>query len=130
MDQPESEGFVWTFPLYILAGNFSVDDSGNPTFHEDTFYVAPKADREHHLAIFTDADLAHDYIERCNPALNLQAVACSPGEMLRVLKLAADRWPGFLIDPSPQGRASRAAPFSNLIDAIEQHFGIQGDAKD
>jgi hypothetical protein len=121
----ESETFVWTFPLFILAGNFLTDASGNPTFHADTYYVAPKADGKHHLAIFTDADLAQTYIERCNPALGLKALACNPGEMLRLLKLAGDRWPGFLIDPSPVGRPSRAAPFSVLIGAIEQHFGIQ-----
>src|SRR5882757_3888836 len=107
MGDPETEAFVWTFPLYIVAGNLDIDASGNPSFRNDTFYVAPKADGEHHLAIFTDADLAQDYIERCNPALNLQAVACSPGEMLRLLKLAGNTWPGFLIDPSPDGRPSR-----------------------
>jgi hypothetical protein len=47
MDEPESEIFIWTFPLFILAGNFSVDASGNPSFHKDTYYVAPKADGEH-----------------------------------------------------------------------------------
>src|SRR4051794_16352095 len=107
MDQPESDVFVWTFPLFILAGNSSVDANSNPSFHTDTYYVAPKADGEHHLAIFTDADLAQDYLEHCNPALKLRAFGCSPGEMLRVLKLAAGRWRGFLIDPSPLGRPSR-----------------------
>jgi hypothetical protein len=107
-----------------LAGNFSTDGSGILTFHADTYYVAPKADGEHHLAIFTDADLAQTYVDHCNPVLNLQAVACSPGEMLRLLKLAGDRWPGFLIDPNPVGRPSRSAPFSTLIDAIERHFKI------
>jgi hypothetical protein len=124
MDEPDADVFVWTFPLFILAGNFEVGANG-PRFHGGTYYVAPMADGERHLAIFTDADLAQDYIEHSNPALNLQAVGCNPGEMLRLLKLVPDRWSGFLIAPRPQGPPYRAAPFSNLIDAIEQHFGIK-----
>ena len=126
MSEPESDSFIWTFPLFIVAGNFSVDSLGNPIFRDDTYYLAPKADGVHHLAIFTDADLAQTYIEVCNPALNLQAVACSPAVILRVALLGTKHWPGFLIDPSPKGRPSLAAPFLTLIDAIEQHFGIKG----
>ena len=130
MDEPDPDVFVWTFPLYLLAGNIDVDANGNPIFGDDTFYVAPKADGQHHLAVFTDLDLAKAYSEHCNPALNLQAIGCSPGAMLLIAKSAANPWPGFLIDPSPQGRPSRVAPFSNLIDALEQHFGIQGGANE
>src|SRR5689334_8880208 len=109
MDEPDPDTFVWTFPLYIVLGNFAIDANGTPTFFEDTYYLAPKADGAHHLAIFTDLDLAQDYVARCNPSLSFQALGCSPAGMLLVLKraVASGRWPGFLIDPSPQGRPSR-----------------------
>ena len=126
MSESAADAFVWTFPLHIVAGNFDADSEGNPTFRADSYYVAPKADGEPYLAVFTDVDLAQDYIAHCNPALHLQSIACSPGAMLVVLKRAEleGRWKGFLIDPSPRGQSSRLAPFSNLIDAIEQHFGV------
>src|SRR5689334_17495251 len=127
MGDSDSDGFVWTFPLYILAGNFTVNAQGGPVFHDRTYYVAPKADGVSHLAVFTDSYLAQDYVEHLDPSLNIQAIDCSPGEMLRVAKLASKHWPGFLIDPSPVGRPSRSAPFSVLIDAIETHFGIKGE---
>jgi hypothetical protein len=68
MDQSDSAGFIWTFPLFIVAGNFSLDASGNPIFRDDSYYLAPKADRVHQLAVFTDADLAQTYIEVSDPA--------------------------------------------------------------
>ena len=130
MDEPESESFAWTFPLYLVLGNFTVNADGTLTLLEDTYYLAPKADGVHHLAIFTDIDLAKGYVAHCNPRREFKALGCSPGIMLILLKRAeaSGQWPGFLIDPSPQGRPSRAAPFSTLITAIEEHFGVDGDA--
>ena len=121
-----ADTFVWPFPLYMLAGNFTWSANGGPVFNERTFYVAPKADGQSHLAIFTDPDLAQTYIQQFDPELGIEAIPLSPAEMLRIAQLGSSVWAGFLIDPSPGGRASQAAPFSNIIEAIETHFGLKG----
>lgn len=130
MGESDQDSFIWTFPLYMLAGNFTRNADGGPVFHERTFYVAPKADGQKHLAIFTDLDLAETYIEQYDPSLNIEAIPLSPAEMLWIAKRGSNVWAGFLIDPSPEGRPSRAAPFSVLIDAIEAHFGIKDGSQD
>src|SRR5690349_20931433 len=114
MLEPDPKDYVWNFPVYIAVGNYSLNAAGEPHFHDGTYYATRKVNGESYFPIFTDADLAQTYIEQSNPAFELKALECSPGDMWRLLKLAPSRWAGIAIDPARGSSTVRTAPFSTL----------------
>jgi hypothetical protein len=107
MAQSEDD-FTWTFPLFVLAGNYKSKPEGSSLFEADTFFIAPRMPTELHLAVFTDSDLAKSFQEHCGHQLNLRVFSFGPD------------------DPHPGGRRSRTAQLSDLIDAIEWHIKTHG----
>lgn len=124
MPQPDTDAFVWTFPVYVLATNYTLEDNGSFAFNENTGFMAPKmVDGVPHLAIFTDRDNAERYRERCGEDSDLRAFSFEPDRMLWLLDIIAGDFPMMTIDPNPDRVWTRTQPLSNLIDAISDHFG-------
>ena len=126
MAESEKDDFTWTFPLFVLAGNYKSKPEGGSLFEPDTFFIAPRIPTELHLAVFTDSDLAKSFQEHCGHQLNLRVFSFGPDEMLRLLKKTSGRWQKIVIDPHPGGRRSRTAPLSDLVDAIDWHIKTHG----
>jgi hypothetical protein len=128
MTEPDTRPFVWTFPVYVLATNYTLGDNDSFTFNENTRFMAPKmADGVPHLAVFTDRDNAERYRERCDKNPDLRAFGFEPDGMLWLLDIIADDFPMMTIDPNPNYTWSRTESLSNLVDAIERRLRAEGD---
>jgi hypothetical protein len=129
MPQPDTDAFVWTFPVYVLATNYTLEDNGSFAFNESTGFMAPKmADGVPHLAVFTDRDNAERYREQCGKDSDLRAFGFELDGMLWLLDIIAADFPMMTIDPNPDRVWTRTQPISNLIDAIEWRLGAEGDS--
>lgn len=69
---PERIEFVFAFPIYVLANNYTIHEDGGFEFCEETEFASPQmVSGIPHLAIFTDEDSANRYLESCDPGLNV-----------------------------------------------------------
>src|SRR5258707_296590 len=57
--------FLWMFPCYILANNYTRTPTGDPVFDDNIRFAAPTIapGRSPAIAIFTDSDAANDFIQ-------------------------------------------------------------------
>jgi hypothetical protein len=115
--------FLWMFPCYILATNYTRTPDGDPVFDAKIRFAAPTiaTGRSHAIAIFTDADAAHDFIE----------CTCHQGEpdlleildivrLKRFLDVVAPDYRYLAVDLNAKNRASRIFLIEEVLRHIDQ----------
>jgi len=113
--------FLWMFPCYVLANNYTRTPAGDPVFDDNIRFVTPTIapGRSPAIAIFTDADAAHDFIEcTCHPGeLDLLEIPDTV-RLKRFLDVAAPDYRYLTVDLNAKNRASRMF----LIDDVLRHI--------
>ena len=115
--------FVWTFPTYLLARNFVVDPAtGNILFNRDLQFIAPAVNPsgEQGIAMFTDRDLAEEYLAQTNPALGMSLLELSgPTQLRDFLRHAPRKYRYVAVDPNRTTRIIRGILIPAVLAAIE-----------
>ena len=97
------EGFVWTFPCYILAATPVGDtDAGDVAIDSNLQFIAPEIGPpggEQGIAIFTDAHLAEEYRDQTDSKLNLSLLEfATPSQLKAFLERAQDQYRHVVVD--------------------------------
>lgn len=105
--------FVWTFPVYILAMNYTVDPATESIVFDDQIrFIAPEAwpNGPKAIALFTDSDLANEFREQSPMGSQLDLVAFgSPAGLKAFLVLAQHAYSIVVADLNRKSR--KATPF-------------------
>jgi hypothetical protein len=122
---------VWTFPIYVLANNYTLHDDGDFEFCEETEFASPQmVSGIPHLAIFTDQDCAKQYLETCDPSLNFYPFGFLPKNLLKLLLAIAADFPRVVIDPRPGGKRFRTTLMSDMIAGLQGVVQTEGDTSE
>jgi hypothetical protein len=117
------EDFVWTFPTYLLAKNFATDPTtGNITFNRDLQFIAPAVSpkMEQGIAMFTDLDLALEYLELCSPELGIRPMEIfHRGALAYFLRNAPKKYRYVTIDPNRKTGIIRALLIRDVLKALD-----------
>ena len=123
--------FVWMLPCYAIASEYSLDPhTGEVVFDETLRFVAPvdESRTEQRVAIFTDSDLADEYIEYFGHVSDWVRLRINdPHYLASLLRLAQPLYPGVVIDCNPKTKRGRAMDFDELIPQLETWEGDRDD---
>jgi hypothetical protein len=117
----EQEPFVWTFPTFVLARNYTKDArTGIIDIDDDAIeFFTP----EQHIALFTDSHLAQECLQQLSPDLGLSILTIPTPIALKNLLLKgrnAHEW--VAVDPNPKTRIARLVSLADVLAAIEEHL--------
>ncbi|NLY02215.1 MAG: hypothetical protein GXY83_39525 [Rhodopirellula sp.] len=121
----ERSEFIWTFPCFILASNYTIDrETGGILLDEHIRLVAPEVTPggKQRLAIFTDQYLAEDYADICSQRVDPIPIL-NRTELKKLLNRAVEVYHELVIDLNPQTRLGRVFDTASLIQAIELEEG-------
>src|ERR1700687_253768 len=83
----QASEFVWTFPVYILATNYSMDPATESVvYNEKILFSTPEAlpGGPCAIALFTDVNLAEEFRDQSSGRLNLDLLPFSSPSRLKV----------------------------------------------
>jgi hypothetical protein len=122
--EDEYGGFVWSFPCYILARDYAVDQrTGDVVLDDNIRFITPTnaADGEPAVAIFTDLDLAELYQEQGDPALGVKVLEIlNPAGLQNFLRLAEANYRMVAIDPTRTVPRFRVAPIAAVLQDLDR----------
>ena len=125
--EPERVEFVFRFPIYILANNYTLHEDGSFEFSERTIFASPElASGIPHLAIFTDEDCANQYLEMCEPGLNFRRFEFMPKNLLKLLQTIEATFPRVVIDPRHGSKRLQTTLMSDMIEGLEGLVQTEG----
>lgn len=110
--------FVWTFPLYVLANNYTLHKDGSFDFDSETEFISPEMESGiAHLALFTDKDNAEHYLGQCDPGF--RPFGFMPEGLLRLLREIGDGFPRVAIDLRHGSKRARTTLTSDVIEGLK-----------
>ena len=119
--------FVWTFPCYLLAGQYTADPvSGEPVIDEHLRFITPEAEPGGSPcpAIFTDEAGAEQFRDGSELSLELVALP-TPAVLIRFLERARPRYSHVAVDLHRRAGEYRLVEIGELILELER-VGDQG----
>jgi hypothetical protein len=125
MPEPSPHLFVWSFPVYVLANNYTLTAHDKIEVTIDTGWAGKRTDDgECHLAIFTDSDNAETY-RQAFPLLNFRAFGMMPQQFVPLLKTVGRCFPWIAIDPHPDGREALTVLTADVVTEFENYLATQ-----
>jgi hypothetical protein len=116
------DDFVWTFPSYLLAKNFVTDPAtGNVMFNKDLQFIAPLVTPagEQGIAMFTDLQLAEEFLEQTNPQLGLRPMEISgPQALGYFLRNAPKKYRYVAVDPNRKTGIIRSFLIQTVLQSL------------
>lgn len=116
--------FVWTFPTFLLARNFVTDHTtGDIYFNPDLQFIAPMVnpEGEQGVAMFTDRDLAEEYLALTSPELGMRLMEIFDAKALAYfLRNGAKKYRYLAVDPNRKTRTIRVIPVQAVLAAIDE----------
>ena len=116
------DDFVWTFPTYLLARNFVTDHTtGDIYFNPDLQFIAPAVapTGEQGVAMFTDLNLAEEYLEQTSPQLGMRLLEISgPKALGYFLRNGAKKYRYVAVDPNRKTGVIRGILIQAVLKAI------------
>jgi hypothetical protein len=122
---PETREFLWSFPVFVLANNYTLTAQDKIEVTLDTGWAGKRtADGECHLAVFTDSDNAETY-RKAFPLLNYRAFGMMPKQFVPLLKVVIRGFPWIAIDPHPDGREALTVWTAHVLEEFEAYLAAQ-----
>jgi hypothetical protein len=121
VDDSQSD-FVWTFPCYILSGQYTSSPVTDFVIDEHLRYVAPYATGvgEQRVAIVTDSDLADEYRQLCNEPHKLARLGFpKPSHLKQYLELVQMNLRYAWVELNPKTHIGRLVLIQEAIPQLE-----------
>jgi hypothetical protein len=116
--------FLWMFPCYILASNYTRTPDGDPIFDDKILLATPEIGpgQTPVVVMFTDSDAAHDFVDTAyeNTQLNLLEIPDTK-RLRRFLDVAVHHYRYLEMDLHPKTRrSSRRMLIADVLAHLEQ----------
>jgi hypothetical protein len=119
--------FIWTFPVCVLATNFTRDPDRGVLLDDNILFAAPEVEvGVQALAVFTDLDLAERFRDKNLHRDSLEVLPLSPKMFVKVLRRARGRYKNVVVDPNYSIRIGRLIDFEDVLSGMEQHLRDEG----
>jgi hypothetical protein len=120
----EVSEFVWTFPVYILATNYSFDTpSEDIIFDEKIRFITPEAfpGGPRAIALFTDVELAAEFRGQSTLDVKLDLVSfVLPGALKRFLQRALTDYLLVVVDMNRKTHRSQPFGIHELLPVLDR----------
>jgi len=124
--------FVWTFPVYILATNYTMSPATEKVIFDDKIrFITPEAwpGGPCAIALFTDAHLAEQFRDESSPGLDVLPLR-TPSALKEFLERAKGDYLAVVVDLNRKTR--RATPFfvQEAIAEMDRLTSYENDLND
>jgi hypothetical protein len=117
-----AESFLFRFPMYVLAVDYSYNEETKDLILDDKIrFAAPEYGGKNSIALFTDQAAALEFNENVLGGA-ARDFSLSPDWLAEVLEFLAPRFEQVVIDPYHKGHRSKAARLPEFLSALRHYL--------
>ena len=111
--------FLFKFPMYVLASEYTRDSEGKIKLDDRIQFAAPEYGGYACLALFTDEHLAEDFLEVHPDRGDMVAFPLDPDNLLTLLRRFAQNCERIAIDPYRKVRRGRQVLLHAFAESLQ-----------